>query len=145
MRVHRLSISALVLGALLVSAIPLLADTEGADAILKKYADAYNRHDAVALAALYTEDALLFPPDAEIVRGREAIEKFWNGSIGRGLFLKVMARGIGTDVGYLAGDYDLSGQGGSFTVCLRRGHAGNWQIAADIWNARTRPGLIPAK
>ncbi len=33
--------------------------------------------DAAALAQMYTEDALLLPPNADFVEGREAIEAFW--------------------------------------------------------------------
>src|SRR5215831_9492404 len=43
----------------------------------EKWAEAYNKGDAKALAALYTEDAYLLPPGADLVHGRSAIEAFW--------------------------------------------------------------------
>jgi ketosteroid isomerase-like protein len=45
-------------------------------ALIKKYNDAFNKNDAAALAALFTEDAI-FVSDRGPVNGRQAIEKFW--------------------------------------------------------------------
>ena len=42
-----------------------------------KWAEAYTKGDAKALAALYTEEAYLLPPGAEVIHGRSAIEAFW--------------------------------------------------------------------
>ena len=44
----------------------------------KKFDEAFNNNDAAAVAALYTEDAILVT-DTGPVYGREAIEKFWAG------------------------------------------------------------------
>jgi uncharacterized protein (TIGR02246 family) len=41
----------------------------------KKYNEAFNNHDAAAIAAVYTEDAV-FMPDTGPLYGRQAIEKF---------------------------------------------------------------------
>jgi uncharacterized protein (TIGR02246 family) len=43
----------------------------------EEYARAFNKHDARALAALWTKDAEYVGPDNEPVRGREAIEKVY--------------------------------------------------------------------
>src|SRR5262245_4002389 len=45
--------------------------------LYKPYEDAFNQNDAAAVAALYTEDAVLLPPETDPVYGREAIEKGW--------------------------------------------------------------------
>jgi ketosteroid isomerase-like protein len=37
----------------------------------------FARGDAAALAGMYTEDASLLPPGAEMIRGRAAIQAFW--------------------------------------------------------------------
>jgi uncharacterized protein (TIGR02246 family) len=42
-----------------------------------KWAEAFNKGDAGALAAMYTEDAYVLPPGAEMMKGRSAIEVFW--------------------------------------------------------------------
>ena len=42
-----------------------------------KWAEAFNKGDAAALAAMYTEDAYMLPPGAEMMKGRRAIAAFW--------------------------------------------------------------------
>jgi uncharacterized protein (TIGR02246 family) len=44
--------------------------------ISKKYNEAINNHDAAAIGALYTDDAV-FVTDAGPLYGRQAIEKFY--------------------------------------------------------------------
>ena len=45
-------------------------------AAIKKYTDANNKNDAAAIAPLFTEDAVLVPPEGP-VNGRQAIEKWY--------------------------------------------------------------------
>src|SRR5689334_10308111 len=42
-----------------------------------KFGEAFARGDAKALSAMYTSDAIAFPPDSEMIRGNEAIGAFW--------------------------------------------------------------------
>jgi uncharacterized protein (TIGR02246 family) len=50
------------------------------DALTKKYIDAVDNNDAAALAALFTEDAVMVTDTAGPIYGREAIEKYWAGA-----------------------------------------------------------------
>ena len=43
-------------------------------ALTKKYDDAFNKHDAAALASVFTEDAVQVAPEG-LIYGRQAIEK----------------------------------------------------------------------
>jgi uncharacterized protein (TIGR02246 family) len=54
------------------SAAPEAFPQETADAWLERY----RANDAAGMAALYTEDAQLLPPDGELVSGRAAIQEF---------------------------------------------------------------------
>jgi uncharacterized protein (TIGR02246 family) len=45
------------------------------NALIKKYAETINSNDAVALAALYTEEAVLVTPGG-VFYGRQAIEQW---------------------------------------------------------------------
>jgi ketosteroid isomerase-like protein len=56
-------------------------------ALAMKYDEAYNRQDPAAVAALYTEDAVLQSPHGPF-RGRQAIEKIMQDTISRTTILK---------------------------------------------------------
>jgi len=45
---------------------------------------AFNKADAKAIAAMYTKDALLLPPNHEVMKGPEGVEKFFSGIFGMG-------------------------------------------------------------
>ncbi len=49
-------------------------DSEEFTKIAEGWADAFNAGDASAVAALYTEDGMIMPPNAETAKGHEAIE-----------------------------------------------------------------------
>jgi uncharacterized protein (TIGR02246 family) len=63
----------------------------------RRFMEAMERGDARSVAALYTEDAVVLPPDAAMVPGRSAIEEFWRGLMGAG------ARGVNLETLRLAG------------------------------------------
>ena len=48
-------------------------------------ADAFLKGNAAGVAALYTVDGELLPPNSAPVRGRDAIATFWKGAMGTGL------------------------------------------------------------
>ena len=45
--------------------------------LIDAFAEAFNRGDTASMATMYTEDAYLLPPQADIMRGRAAIQQFW--------------------------------------------------------------------
>ncbi|HEY7800795.1 MAG TPA: nuclear transport factor 2 family protein, partial [Hyphomonadaceae bacterium] len=45
----------------------------------------YAAGDAKAIAEAYTEDGVMLPPDATVVKGREAVAKLWQSWIDDGL------------------------------------------------------------
>jgi len=47
-------------------------------ALNKKFDDGFLSGDAVAVAALYAQDAVIVSPDPEPIHGRDAIEKHWS-------------------------------------------------------------------
>jgi uncharacterized protein (TIGR02246 family) len=55
------------------------ADLEAVGALPDLYAEAFNSNDAKAVAAFYTEDAVLMPPRIPAVQGRQAIETMFVG------------------------------------------------------------------
>ena len=112
-----------------------------------KWAEAFNRGDAAGVAALYTEDATVLPPNSEIIQGRQGIQDFWSGGIQMGLkdvsFTIVNVGGSG-DTAYEIGKYSLkiqpAGQegmtdSGKYVVVWKRQADGTWKLHADIWNS----------
>ncbi len=108
---------------------------------------AFEAGDAAGISALYTEDATVYPPNAETVTGRAAIEEFWGAFIALGvenLTVNTLDVGGGGDVAYETGEYSLtvSGEGGeptadrgTYIVILKRGADGSWNVYAHIWNS----------
>src|SRR5215469_1597013 len=136
---------AMIVTCLFFAAGPAAAQSDAAiqEAVQKageQWAAAYNKADAEPLAALYTEDAYLLPPGADIVRGRSAIEDFWRQHIGTDfkyttIDIKALgdkaAREIGT-VSFRTNDQQLY-QVKYAVVWVNNG--GQWQLLQDIWNA----------
>jgi ketosteroid isomerase-like protein len=107
-----------------------------------KFSADFAKGDAAAVAAHYTATAQAFPPNGEIARGREAIQKVWKGAMDAGVkavklvTLEAEAHG---DTAYEVGTYVLTGEGGKqldngkYVVVWKR-EGGQWKIHRDIWN-----------
>ena len=134
----------LMLGILLPTAAMAGESRTHIDEALVKFVAAFNAGDAATVASLYTEDAALYPPGAERVDGRSAIQTFWQGAIDSGMKIddlhavEVEAR---SDVAGEVGVFTLSVPGDSgpakvdgkyIVIWERSGHT--WQLYRDIWN-----------
>jgi ketosteroid isomerase-like protein len=109
--------------------------------VLTDYEVAWGNRDAAGLAALFTEDGFVLSGGRPPVRGRDAIEKRYQGR-GGPLSLRALAWAAEGSLGYIigayamrAGDPDL----GKFTLTLRRDENGRWLIASDMDNGNTPP------
>ena len=100
----------LMLGILLPTAAMAGESRTHIDEALVKFVAAFNAGDAATVASLYTEDAALYPPGAERVDGRSAIQTFWQGAIDSGMKI----------------------DGKYIVIWKRSGHT--WQLYRDIWN-----------
>jgi uncharacterized protein (TIGR02246 family) len=111
-----------------------------------KFGEAARQGDAAALAALYTEDATLLPPNSEMIKGREGIEAVWSAVIQMGakgvVFTTVDVYGSG-DLAYEVGNYVLTIQPegqepiedkGKYVVVWKQIADGSWKMHVDIWN-----------
>jgi len=76
-------------GAALVAflASPCVAETTTGEITTahQQYVEALNEGDAVMLASMSTEHAILLPPNAEMIEGREAIKEYWRSVFAAGL------------------------------------------------------------
>ena len=119
---------------------------------LATYLDAANAGDAAGWAALYTEDAVMMPPNSPAVEGRAAIES-WLAMLpvkitdAEGTALEVVSAG---SVAYVRGTYSMSlqipglpepvPQQGKLLQIYARQPDGSWLLARDIWNANAPAG-----
>ena len=115
-----------------------------------KFAEAARKGDAAAVAALYTKDAVLLPPNSEMIRGRPGIKEFWGafmqmGAID-GVLTTVELSGSGDTVNEI-GKYTLKIQPegqepveerGKYVVVWKR-TADGWKMHWDIWNSSMPP------
>jgi hypothetical protein len=78
MREEAMRIHALVAAGCLCLSVPAVAqDKATIQSLNDKFAQAFNAGDAAGLATLYTEEAVILPPGAEMMKGRTAIQAFW--------------------------------------------------------------------
>ena len=112
---------------------------------------ALNGGDAAAAAAVYTEDAILLPPDAPRIDGREGIAGFWGAMFEAGVgdvVLETAELDMLGDTAIETGTWQVSvpdGNGGTVTpsgkyiVVWKRGADGGWMAQQDIWNDNPAP------
>jgi ketosteroid isomerase-like protein len=115
----------------------------------RDFAKALNNKDAVSAANLYTEDAMLLPPNEAPVSGRANIEQYWAGALAAGAFdvsVATTSTGSNGDLGYEIGRFQMSikqpdgtvtVEKGKFIELLKRGEDGIWKSTHGIWNADT--------
>ena len=112
------------------------------EAANKQFASALAKGDAAAIGAMYTSTGMAFPPNGDVVRGRDAIQKMWQGVIASGVKeatltpTEVEAHG---DTAYEIGTYTMGAGGGKqldrgkYIVIWKREN-GQWKLHRDIWN-----------
>lgn len=118
------------------------------EAVNKRFVDLFNKGDAEGFAKVYATDAMILPPNAEPIRGREAITKFWRGGWDAGLRNVVLTTTEVSALGNTAyevgtaqleirkADGSLAGKDtGKYIVIWKRDAGGNWHWYRDIWNS----------
>ncbi len=113
------------------------------EAANKSFCAAIARGDTAAVAALYTGAAQALPPGSEAVRGREGIQKAFQGMVDAGLTdltlttQEVEAHG---DTAHEVGTWTLRGKDGSAVdngryIVIWKNEGGKWLLHRDIWNS----------
>ena len=117
-------------------------DLEGLKGMEDVWQSALDAKDPAAMAAMYTEDAVLLPANSESVSGRASIEAFWTETLAGGIsgLAKDDEAYAHSDLGYTVGTYTLMDAGGTTIdegkyIVIWRNVDGAWKMHRDIWNS----------
>ena len=141
----------LLLVSLLSAASPVSSadDASGVRAAIeqagKRFAAAYAKGDAKAVAYFYAEDAIAFPPGGEMVKGRAAIQQMWQSTMDsgvKGLSFNVVDVGASGDLAHETGTalLNIEAPGKAPTtaaikyVVVWKRQGSDWKLLRDIWN-----------
>ncbi len=116
------------------------------EATLKTLMESLNGGDAAGVAAHYTDDAAVLPPDAARIDGREGIQGVWQGLIDadvRDITLTTQEVDVFGDVANEVGTISATAPGedgtrvqlaGKYVAVWKRGDDSTWRLHRDIWN-----------
>ena len=116
--------------------------------LIAQWQSAFNSGDAAGVAALYTQDAMRAPPEAPLIRGRDAVREGLAENMGWKIKLSAAGALMGPESGTSWGDFELTGTENGQPV-TRKGRwmnamkktADGWRIYRDIWNAKESDGM----
>jgi len=119
------------------------ADKAVLEAGAAKFMEAFNSEDADALAALFSDDAVMLPPNAPAIFGRDAIRADNREAfelVDHAIELEDLEIKIEGDLGYKAGRYRVRNKDDSLIdrgkyIEIWRKVDGQWTIHRDIWNS----------
>jgi uncharacterized protein (TIGR02246 family) len=127
------------------------------DGLRQQFNVAYNAGDAVSLAGLFAEDAVLMPPGAPPIVGRYAIQARYAAQFANIQSSFVLNAGeirVSGDIAWLRGEYqreDSALPGGAPTTIMGKylmtfsRNRGDWKITTDAWNTNETPLQVDAQ
>lgn len=132
-----------IIGCLSVGSPALAQNRATIEKLNDVWTAAFNKGDAAAVAALYTEDAYVLPPGSAMVKGRAAIEAFWRQAAQQMTDAKLTTLDVlplGRSAAREIGTVTLKTKSqppqevvGKYAVVWRK-VGRDWKLATDIWN-----------
>lgn len=104
---------------------------------------AFSEGDVTDIANIYTDDGVMLPAGRDIIRGREAIQSFWQTTIDMGIKhikLDTLELEQYDGVAIEMGQYIFMGEGnieidhGKYIVVWKH-QDDQWKMSKDIWNS----------
>lgn len=129
------------------------------ESVNDRYEQALLAQDAAAIAAIYTEDAVVLPPSSPRTEGRTAIESMftsWFGMVPASdtftLTTEEVVLAESGELAYEIGTYQTSGSSATGETYEETGKYlavwenvdGEWKMAADMWSGDKREPHEPA-
>ncbi len=124
------------------------ADLEALNKLREEFVSVHNANDASTLATLYTDEAVLMPPNEQAATGKQAIESWFQTSFDQftaELTLSAVELQVAGDWAFERGTYTISltpkadGESiedtGKYVVISQKQADGSWKLASDIWNS----------
>ncbi len=116
------------------------------EATIKTLVESLNGGDAAGVAAHYTDDAAVLPPDAARIDGREGIQGVWQGLIDAGVRDVTLTTqevdvfgDVANEVGTISATAPSEDGGrtqlvGKYVAVWKREGDSTWRLHRDIWN-----------
>jgi len=109
---------------------------------------AFERVDSAAVAAVYTENAQILPPNFPVMTGKPAIQSFWQGAMDMGVAkaeLKTIEFEEHGDTAWEVGEGTLKTKDGQIIdvakyIVIWKREQGVWKWHRDIWNSSQPAG-----
>ena len=128
------------------------ADIEAIEASVAEWLAAWNAADSATLSSLYTDDAILMPPDGPNIQGREPVGQFWQDNFdeftGQQTATAEEVRVLG-DMAFARGTYQVvrtpkaggeeEERSGKFFDLYERQLDGSWKLSRHTWNRPVQP------
>jgi len=107
------------------------------------FMETFKRGDAAGLAALYTNDGQVLPPNGDFVSGQQAIQGFWQAIFDMGIkeaqleIVEVEKQG---DTAFEVSRFKLLGESGQVLdegkyIVIWKRDQGQWKLHRDIFNS----------
>jgi len=131
---------------LLCNTVLIAADTAPdfkavVESTAKDFGAALTAKDEGRIGAMYAKDAIAFPPNSDMMKGREAIQAFWKGLMDAGMTaqLEVLETESDGNLGVEVGKFNILGADGKMVdqgkyVVVWKKEDGAWKLYRDIWN-----------
>lgn len=108
----------------------------------EKFMQVFAQGNAAGIANLYTDEGMLLPTGMDVVKGKQAIQDFWQGAMRMGIKeVKLETEEVQPceNMAIEMGNYILSGEGASLVdkgkyIVIWQKQDGAWKLHKDIWN-----------
>lgn len=119
------------------------SDAAAIEIINQDFETAMNTGNASGLAAIYTSEGQLLPPNSSIISGKDNIHTFWQGAIDQGIAsaeLDTIELEVLGDTANEIGHFILKAANGDVIdtgkyIVIWKKQNGNWKYHRDMWSS----------